>query len=685
MYSLALILCLVYMQLKVTHKVIIGFVVVLLLLFVASISSIKILSGIKTATTQVDDFAIPVQNYSSKVQILLLKQAKLSSLIPYVSDASKLDELKSQFNDVGKELNQEVSKIEKLLAKHESVSFINDFKKHYSPYSITAATMFADKELILAQQQAVTKQKNGLIETLRSVEDQLVELSYLDDPEQESLLEQLSSVSVQVEGYLISLSESIESIPTISTMDNALSVEEAVNIGFDNTKPLLDYLKRLSKGHISFEIIDKVTVDFNTLTPLITGNQSVSQMKVSQLQQVSELEQQSILSESQVSSSIIAIDKLLVAFNNEVHTLQADVLNDVDKGQTSTWILLLIISVVSSIISFLTVRAMSLPLVRINKALSHIAKGDLSKQLNVESEDEYGVLSKNVNLVVEDLRSLIGEISSNCHLLNNAAELSSSEVAEIVSSIEQQQNTVSEVTNITTQLNVSADNVLQQAKSAEEQMTEALTQSNDLKSIANNTNEQISGLSTGLDTTSSLINQLQQESTNIGGILVTIQSIADQTNLLALNAAIEAARAGESGRGFAVVADEVRTLASRTQESTAEINKMIISLQSKTQRAVLEVNEGKTEAAHCQEHTVKLLETLNLITQAIEEMHAMSLDIASSANEQNTLSGDINNSINDVVQLSQYSNDKSLSTLSHSKEVASLAQKLDKSVDEFIL
>jgi methyl-accepting chemotaxis protein len=673
------------MQLKVTHKVIIGFVVVLLLLFVASISSINILSGIKTATSQVDQFAIPVQNYSSKVQIHLLKQAKLSSLIPYVTDADRLAELKKQFNAVGKELNQEVLKIDRLLAKHESARFLKDFKAYYLPYSNTVAVMFADKESILSQQVEITQQKDSLVDTLRSVEDQLVELSYLEDPENESLLEQLSSVSVQVEGYLISLSDSIETIPSINTMDNALSVEESVIIGFDNTKPLLDYLKRLSKGHESFEIVDKVAVDFDSLTPLISGEQSLSQMKIGQLSQVDELEKQSILSESQVNSSIVAIDKLLVAFNNEVNHLQNNVLNDVDKGQTSTWILLLIISIVSTIISFVTVRSMSLPLVRINKALANIAKGDLSRQLKVESEDEYGILSKNVNLVVEDLRSLVGEISSNCHLLSNAAISSSNEVAEIVSSIEQQQNTVAQVTDITTQLNVSADNVLQQAQSAEEQMTAALSQSDDLKAIANNTNQKISGLSAGLDTTSNLINELQQESTNIGGILETIQSIADQTNLLALNAAIEAARAGESGRGFAVVADEVRMLASRTQESTAEINLMITSLQSKTQRAVLEVNQGKAEAENCQEHTAKLLATLNLITQAIEQMHSMSLDIAQSAQHQNTLSGDINLSINDVVQLSQYSNDKSLSTLSHSKEVASLAQKLDKSVDEFNL
>lgn len=673
------------MNLKVTHKVILGFAVISLLLIFTSTSSIRILGKISNATDQVANFAIPVQHLSNKVQISLLKQSKLSSTIPGQTLLTQVTTINQQLDDSVGELNKQVQEIKSLLAQQPELKFINQFTSFYTPYLTTVNEMIAHKKSILEQYEQLVTRNQQLSTRFRNIEDQLVDLSYIEDPNNEDLIEQISSASVPIESYIVNMGETLNNLVEINSQAEATNVQETIEIGLTNTTPLLDFLKRLTQDHMSYEKVVKIAEEFERLKADLLSEENIFTLKATQLTLIAELKELLLTSEQQATVSINSIDELLTKFNHNVETLQSDVFNNVSQGKTTTWTLLIVILLASLVISYATVRSMSRPLARINKVLSYIAKGDLSRQLTVESNDEYGYLSKNVNLVVADLRKLVGEMSSNSHLLNTAAEQSSGEIAEVVSSLEKQQQTVTQMTTVTSQLTSNADQVLQQAKTAEQQMNDALKQSDDLKTIANTTNQRISILVNELDATSEIMATLQKESDNIGGIIETIQSIADQTNLLALNAAIEAARAGESGRGFAVVADEVRMLASRTQESTAEINAMITSLQKQTQKAVADLNEGKTEATNCKEHTDTLLATLLLINQAIEQMHLMSLNIAESANEQSALSNEINFSIKDVVELGDYSNNKSLSTLSHSEQVASLAQKLDKSVDQFNL
>ncbi len=671
------------MVLKVAHKVIIGFAVILLLLLFSSISSMGILSDIKEATTKVDDFALPIQKYGNEVQKQLLKQAKSSALISTTPSVEQLKELKKQFAQQGKLLAENTKLIDQMLHVFPNIKNLNDFKASYKSYTDAVEKMFAHRIADLNKRVELSAQQKALYDILDEASAILGDLSYLEDPKNQRQIDRIVGAASQIEGYLFTLTDATKAIISIDSIDEVKKSQEAINFGIDNIDQNLNFLTRLGEEYNTDGLIEQFVEEFTRSKAMLRGEGNLFELKVAQLEQKNGLQQAFNNSEQYINTSIQAIDNFLQAVDKNLEELQLAVFDNVDQGNIETIVILLVLFIVGAGIAFATIKAMIVPLKRINKVLSYIAKGDLSRQLTVHADDEYGELSRSVNLVVADLRKLIGEITENTHLLNRAADQSSEKIAQVTDSLALQKETIEQVTVITDELSQSADHILAKANSAEQQMDGALNQSTELEKTANITNDRMQNLVSMLDDTTRVMTVLQQESTNISGILDTIRSISEQTNLLALNAAIEAARAGEAGRGFAVVADEVRLLASRTQESATEIQHMIESLQNQTEKAVKDIAQGKDEANNCQDHTDQLLQTLLLITQAIEQMHQMSSEISHSATQQNSLSANINQSIQEVVDLSQQSSEKSISTLSYSKQVAELAAKLDDSVGTF--
>jgi len=279
--------------------------------------------------------------------------------------------------------------------------------------------------------------------------------------------------------------------------------------------------------------------------------------------------------------------------------------------------------------------------------------GDLTRRLPHQGNDEVGKIVGEFNRFVGQLQAIIVDVVRSSTQLNKTAE----GLLDVVSDaekgmIKQQDETVHVATAMNEMSNTVqeiARNASQAAEAAEQADKEALQS----KQVVSQTKQAISALADEVEKATQVIHQLEMESDNIGTILDVIRDVADQTNLLALNAAIEAARAGEQGRGFAVVADEVRSLASRTQDSTQQIKEMIERLQSGANNAVQVMESGRTQAQENVQQAMQAEESLEVITKAVGTINDMNMQIASAAEEQSSVSEEINRNIHNISQVTE--------------------------------
>ncbi|WBE26045.1 methyl-accepting chemotaxis protein [Denitrificimonas caeni] len=319
----------------------------------------------------------------------------------------------------------------------------------------------------------------------------------------------------------------------------------------------------------------------------------------------------------------------------------------------------------------------------LREASEKIASGDTTVRVAYPGNDELRSVAQAFNHMGERFQSALHDVGRSAEQLAAASEETSVVTENTSESMRKQQNEISLVATAMNEMHATANEVAQSASLAADAAHHADEEALVGRDVSLQTIEAIESLASAVEHATGVIEALAKDSEEIGSVLDVIRSIAEQTNLLALNAAIEAARAGEAGRGFAVVADEVRTLASRTQNSTEEINNMVTRLQRGAVQAVEAMEAGRTEARAGVEQTLKTTACLESIVKAISTINDMNVQIASAAEEQSAVSEEITRSVVAIDDLTTETTDGAIQTTEASHEVARLASALQELLGRF--
>ncbi|WP_207950591.1 methyl-accepting chemotaxis protein [Marinobacter sp. JSM 1782161] len=341
--------------------------------------------------------------------------------------------------------------------------------------------------------------------------------------------------------------------------------------------------------------------------------------------------------------------------------------------------------IVTLILLNVAVRLLMKPVRNLRDAMQDIASGeaDLTRRLEVSSQDEFGQTAENFNAFISNVQDVVRDVQRGAIELRDAVGSLKQTAGASRSSVEGQQTEIDMVATAINEMSAAANEIAQNAQQTADASTTADQDAQATQETVKASRDAVERLATEIGSAAEAVESLGQDVTQINTILEVIQDVAEQTNLLALNAAIEAARAGEAGRGFAVVADEVRNLARRTHDSTEEINSMIERLQRGASNAVNVMQESRAVSNVSMEKAQDAMDSLNRIAEAITAISNMTTQIATASEEQTSVTEELNASINRIADQGQEAAAAASENDVYSGKIDDIGQHLHGNVERF--
>lgn len=356
---------------------------------------------------------------------------------------------------------------------------------------------------------------------------------------------------------------------------------------------------------------------------------------------------------------------------------------DATSTRTMAWIGLALVLMIG--FSFLFERSFKQRVVNLLQGLEALAHGDLRRRFDVaaHSSNELSLIMQQANVMADRFQHLIRDVQNSATQLASAAEEMSTVTEEATKGLSRQQSETTQVASAMTEVSATVDEMAANAAQAAQAAEQAGAEAQKGHGVVQQALDAINVLAAEVERVAGVIHKVESDSANIAQVVDIIKGIAEQTNLLALNAAIEAARAGEQGRGFAVVADEVRTLASRTQQSTNEIQSMIDQLQTGTNQAGQVMQRSQTLAQNSVEKAAEAGSSFDSVNHAVATINDMNATIARAATQHCKVAEEINTNIHSITRVADESSQRARQTAQASEELAKLATRLRAELNQF--
>jgi len=303
----------------------------------------------------------------------------------------------------------------------------------------------------------------------------------------------------------------------------------------------------------------------------------------------------------------------------------------------------IIMMVIGIAVLLLIMQALYRPILLLKAMVHDLSKGtgDLTSRLPVNSSDDLGIISEDINLFIEKLQNLMLDVSQSSSEIDVNIHKLKSEVESNSNILDAHVNETDQIVSAIEEMSVTAKDVAQNSNDTAAFTQTTNTQALKSKDSVGEATLIVAKLVEEVEHTAESITEIERNTSEINNVLKVIGDIADQTNLLALNAAIEAARAGEQGRGFAVVADEVRALAAKTQHSTTEIEQTLSQLREGSSAAISTMSSTKQTCLKVADSTEVVATDLDSIGSSVTQINGLNLQIATAAEEQSCVSGEI--------------------------------------------